>query len=148
MQFSKKIIQQNKPILTICRGMQLANIALGGDLAQDIPTMVKTKLHHRGSEVGLSYYDIAHNVEISKNSMIYKILGKGEIGVNSAHHQALGKLGKNVIPVAKSEDGIIEAIELKNYPSFFLGVQWHPEFTATVSDKAVIDSFCRSVANS
>ena len=131
--------QNNIPVLGICRGMQLINIALGGNLIQDIeevnpPSGLPTgrmdvgeagKPNHR--RTGL--IDGKHEITVDKNSLLYQIIGI-EIGtINSAHHQGLGTIADELKAVAYSPDGIIEATEWKdkNNKSFLLCVQWHPE---------------------
>ena len=149
IQILKNTIKQQKPIFTICRGTQLANIALGGDMIQDIPSTINTNINHSATKNGIGYFDIAHKVKLSEKSLIYKILNKDEIGVNSSHHQALGKIGNDLVVTGVSpNDNIPEVIEMPNYPNFFLGVQWHPEFLATDDDKLIIKAFCHGVFNS
>ena len=144
--FLKKILDLKKPILSICRGMQLINIALGGDLIQDISSCIKTDINHKSVKDGVGYLDNIHTVKTYENSLIRKITNKKEFWVNSNHHQAIGKLGKKLKVTAISpSDNIIEVIELKNYPSFFLGVQWHPEFAHTEEDKMILKYFCKSI---
>lgn len=111
------------PVLAICRGMQIVNIALGGDLIQDLEE--HGKHNHRHSK-GI---DGSHRIELEKNSLLYSITNCRSGTVNSAHHQGLGVLAPELIYSAHSEDHIIEAIEYAdraNHP-FLMGVQWHPE---------------------
>ncbi len=117
----EKILQSKKPLLGICRGIQVINIAFGGSLIQDIPSMVDTSITHRQTT---DRTKPIHQVEFEKNSKLYKLLGKKAM-VNSLHHQAIKELGKGLKPVGYAEDGIIEAIESEEYPLF--AVQWHPE---------------------
>ena len=126
--------------------MQLINIALGGDLIQDIPSFIKTDIDHHVVKNGIGYLNKVHTIKTKKNSLIRKITNKEEFWVNSNHHQAICKLGNNIIVSAISpKDNIIEAIELKNYPKFFLAVQWHPEFVNTEEDKKIFRYFCESL---
>ncbi|MBW7899217.1 putative glutamine amidotransferase [Candidatus Brocadiaceae bacterium B188] len=115
-------IQMKKPILAICYSAQLANVIFGGSLIQDIPTSNVSRIVHKE----LKNKQYTHSVTVEKNSRLHKILGTEYIKTNSVHHQAMDKLGKGLIATAHAEDGIVEAIELENYP-FFVGVQWHPE---------------------
>jgi putative glutamine amidotransferase len=146
IKFLKKLLDLKKPLLLICRGMQLINIISGGDIIQDIPSYIKTDINHNAVKKGVGYLDKAHTVQTTENSLLRKITNKKEFWVNSHHHQALGKLGKNIIVTGVSPtDNIIEAIELKNYPNFLLGVQWHPEFVISDEDKNILRTFCKSL---
>lgn len=111
-----------KPILGICRGLQLANIYYGGTLYQDI-SYVGTKIQHKQKW----QLDIAtHDVDIlGKDHIFYEIFGE-KTRVNSFHHQMIKDLAPNITPIAKSKDGIVEAFQIKDYP-FFYATQWHPE---------------------
>ena len=146
MKFLKALLKEKKPILSICRGIQVINIALGGDLIQDIPSYIKTEINHKAVKNGEGYLNKVHTVQTLENSLLRKITNKKEFWVNSNHHQSIHKLGKNIIVSANSpKDNVIEAIEMKDYPSFFLGVQWHPEFTFTEEDIAIFHYFCQSL---
>jgi putative glutamine amidotransferase len=116
-----------KPIFAICRGMQVLNVALGGDLVQDIPTEVNGALNHDLRE---PRFAIAHEVWASKGSrlsalMQEKLEDAENCPVNSRHHQAVRHLGEGLEVVATAPDGVIEAVERSG--PFCLGVQWHPE---------------------
>lgn len=115
-------LQKKKPMLAICYGAQLVNVALGGTLIQDIPSECCTSIIHKGSKNG----GYTHSVKIKKGTLLYKIIGADHVETNSTHHQAIKILGKGLRDVAHTQDGIIEAIEQEDYP-FLLGVQWHPE---------------------
>jgi len=115
-------IRMKNPILAICYGAQLVNVALGGSLIQDIPSEVKTPIIHKDSKN--EHY--THTITIEKNSLLYQIIGTDCIKANSTHHQAIKRLGNGLKDTAHTEDGIIEAVEWKDYP-FLVGVQWHPE---------------------
>lgn len=117
-------ITKKMPILGICRGMQLINIADGGTIFQDIYQQNKNLLEH--SQVVESTHKI-HKVTCMENSNLYRMLGEKTVLVNSLHHQAVSHLGKHMVATAKSSDGIIEAIEHQSLP-FVVGVQWHPEW--------------------
>lgn len=105
-----------KPILGICRGMQLINVALGGTLIQDLPP--EQRLFHTGKE------DLVHPVRSAEGSVLRRLYGP-VFPVNSAHHQALDLLGRDLQVTAWSESGLAEAVELPGYP--LMGVQFHPE---------------------
>ena len=114
--------QKNKPVLAICRGMQLVNIALGGNLIQDLEEN-GFENHRKGSEG-----DREHKIEVEPGTLLAQISGVQHGFVNSAHHQGLDQIADELKVSAFSEDGVVEAIEYKdaNKP-FLLAVQWHPE---------------------
>ena len=120
----KKMFKLDKPILGICRGMQLLNVVCGGTLYQDIPSQIDTEIIHKQ---GKPYDKGTHEVYIKKHSKLYNKLQKDKICVNTLHHQCVKDLGKDVMPVAVAPDDIVEAIEIAGC-KFALGVQWHPEF--------------------
>lgn len=120
----RKAYERKLPILGICRGLQLANIVLGGNLFQDIHTQVPDTLGHR--PIGISKDELYHSINIKKDSKLYSIFQSSKIFVNSNHHQSIKKLGNNLAISAVSEDGIIEAVEATDQ-RFFIGVQFHPE---------------------
>jgi len=112
-----------KPILGICRGLQLINVALGGDLIQDLEEA--GKLNHRR----MNDQDDEHEVSIVEGSLLHSIVNSTIGKVNGAHHQAIGRLSDELIASATSPDGVIEAVEWKDKEdeSWMLGLQWHPE---------------------
>jgi len=116
------------PILGICGGEQLLNVAFGGDLYQDLGTQFPGALSHEQTE---DPHQPSHLVKLDPRSQLGRILGTSELMVNSTHHQAIKNLGKGLHPVAWAPDGVIEAIEVPNRPfvigPFVIGVQWHPE---------------------
>ena len=111
------------PVLAICRGLQLVNVALGGDLIQDLEEAGK-KNHRRINDV-----DDEHTISISENSLLKEVVESNTGNINGAHHQAIGRLSDELIATATSPDGVIEAAELKvkEGESWMLAVQWHPE---------------------
>lgn len=119
----KYVLTLSRPILGICRGMQIMNIVRGGELLQDLSLHKEPCLNHMQSSRLRS--DPSHSIALQKDSMLYKILGH-HAEVNSFHHQAVLTAGKGISITAHSPDGIAEAIELPNRP-FTVGVQWHPE---------------------
>lgn len=120
-------LKMQKPILAICRGNQLLNVALGGSLIDDIPTRITRAIKH-DTQSGEPYDSSAHTVRLSSGSSLAKIYGRQELRVNSFHHQAVREPGKGLNPVAYAPDEIVEAVEMQGYPTFCLGVQWHPEY--------------------
>ncbi len=121
-----EIFSQKKPLLGICRGHQMLNVALGGTLLVDIPSQRPNALNHRRMDRKAK---AVHQVAIAPQSLLGKITGRPSLGVNSTHHQAIGRLAPALRAVAQSADGIIEAVELKQpgRGRFLLGVQFHPE---------------------
>jgi len=117
---------QGKPVLGICRGLQLINVALGGSLYQDIATQVPGALRHFDPE---AYDRNGHDIEIAEGSGLGHLYGvTGRATVNSIHHQSIKALGRGLVVEARSVgDGVIEAIRWTG-SSYALGLQWHPEF--------------------
>ncbi len=142
-------IHSKKPVLGICRGFQLINVAYGGTLHQDIPTMVGNSVKHRDA---IEYDHVHHSVRVEEGSLLYEAYGERELEVNSVHHQAVKNLAPNFIVEATSpDDGIIEAIRFHDLKEHFVwGVQWHPEFNHTLGDQIapanpIIDKFLKEV---
>ncbi|MBY5034583.1 gamma-glutamyl-gamma-aminobutyrate hydrolase family protein [Streptococcus gallolyticus] len=136
LELIKEARLQNKPILAICRGLQLFNVAMGGSLHQDIPS------HWQEMEADLPQ----HQIDILENTVLSAILGKSA-SVNSFHHQAIKDLATNLTVIAtSSQDGIIEAITT-NDGRPFLGVQWHPELMRGVNSQqqAIFDYFVQKL---
>jgi putative glutamine amidotransferase len=121
-------LAEGLPLLAICRGIQVLNVAAGGTLVQDIPTQVHDALSH-SSVAGRPMDTVAHTVEVAADSRLAALVGAGELGVNSAHHQAAKAVGARLAITARAPDGIIEGLEAPDHP-FCLGVQWHPEAMA------------------
>ncbi|WP_342270359.1 gamma-glutamyl-gamma-aminobutyrate hydrolase family protein [Rickettsia endosymbiont of Orchestes rusci] len=126
----KKSLARNIPILGICRGMQLLNVAFGGSLIQHIPDYMKNNNqtiiinHEQPSPKNI----VSHSITIESGTKLAKMTNnKTQIMVNSTHHQAIDRVGNGLVVSAKANDGIIEAIELQNH-KFIIGVQWHPEY--------------------
>lgn len=112
------------PIFGICRGLQVMNVALGGDIYQDLQSGFpgKTAAHRQKQPAKYT----SHPIAVSAGTKLHEIVGSGQALVNSLHHQALRKLGDNMVASAIAPDGVIEAAELAGH-TFFVGVQWHPE---------------------
>lgn len=118
-----EFMEAGKPILGICRGMQLINVALGGSLYQDLPTQCPGSLGHESHEYDRNVHEVAFTAD-GKMKDWFKVPG-GKVA--SIHHQAVNRLGKDVVVEATAPDGVVEAIRW-NGRSFVCGVQWHPEF--------------------
>ena len=135
--FFQKAFQQKMPILGICGGAQLMNVALGGTLIQHLPTMKPTALSHSAPDATVP----AHAITIDPDSLLYRIAGIPTTDVNSSHVQAIDQLGQNLKISAYAPDGVIEAIESTDHP-FCLGVQWHPEYEASPAcDPLIFQAF-------
>ena len=123
-----EIFRQKKPLLAICRGHQLLNIALGGTLVVDIPTEVPAALNHGQMD---KRSEVVHEVQLTGESLLSKITGKRTLGVNSTHHQAVGRVAELLQVTGSSDDGVVESMELKPEASrllpFLLATQFHPE---------------------
>ncbi len=118
--------QQRKPLLGICRGHQLLNVALGGTLIIDIPSQMPNALNHKQFD---KKADPVHELLLTPGTLLATIMGEQKFGVNSTHHQAIGKLAKPLEATARTVDGLVEAVELKDPGQlpFLLAVQFHPE---------------------
>jgi len=126
MELFKKAYEKGVPIMGICRGLQLINIALGGNIYQDIYKQVPNVLGHTcGNNIQEGY----HTINISKDSMMYEIFNEERLVVNSQHHQSIKDLGKDLKVTSTTSDGIVESIESTN-DKIILGVQYHPEAMA------------------
>jgi putative glutamine amidotransferase len=121
-----EVFAQHKPLFGICRGHQMLNVALGGTLVVDIPTQVPQSLDHRQMD---RKTEQVHDITVEQDSLLARLAGQETFGVNSTHHQAIGEVASRLRVVAKSSDGVIEAMELKDAGQrpFLLTVQFHPE---------------------
>lgn len=120
-------VQEGLPILGICRGIQVFNISRGGSLFQDIPSQYESQIAHSNESIPKFYG--SHQVRVEEGSILEGIVGSGELWVNSFHHQAVKKVGEGLKVVAKSRDGLVEALEGEERQDL-LFVQWHPEMMA------------------
>jgi putative glutamine amidotransferase len=123
-----EIFRQHKPVLAICRGHQLLNVAFGGELVVDIQQQIPGAMNHRRTD---KPFDLVHTIALKPGSLIAKIAGKRSLGVNSTHHQAVVRPAEPFIATARSRDGLVEAMELRpdmaGTVPFLLTVQFHPE---------------------
>ena len=130
IELAKEILERDKPILGICGGQQLLHVILGGKLIQHIPDEINTKINH---EQPNPRNEPGHEVTVKKETLLYDIVKKTKLNVNSAHHQAVKDEPENVTINAIASDGVYEGIESSQY-KFCLGVQWHPEYLIDDSD--------------
>lgn len=128
----KKAKELNIPILAICRGIQLVNVAEGGNLYQDLSQIPGSYIkHNQGGSLSLG----SHTIEVTEDTTLYKVLNTKEITVNSFHHQAVKDIAEGYIVSAMAKDGIIEAIESEHMEAHFvLAVQWHPEMMSSTNE--------------
>lgn len=137
------------PTLAICRGVQVLNVALGGSLLQDIPSLVEDAEPHDGDAPRSAR---VHRVSVTPGSRLAEVLGAAEISVNSIHHQALDRVADDLLVSARASDGIVEGVESCTPDWFALGVQWHPEELTRSSeswDRRLFEAFaaaCRERA--
>ena len=114
-------VSTGRPLLAICRGIQVLNVALGGNLIQDIADQVADPLVHQKSEG-----EARHLIRLQPTSRMANLLGDDELEVNSYHHQAVQDLAPGLKEVAWATDGVVEGVEMPD-AGFAIGVQWHPE---------------------
>ena len=130
MTLARWALEDDKATFAICRGIQVMNVALGGTLIQDIPdqwsTHANITIEHRGHKIGAARDQILHEVCIEPNTRLAKILGAGNVSVNSFHHQALKRVADDLVVTSHAPDGIIESVEVPD-KHWYVGVQWHPE---------------------
>jgi len=122
----RQAVTMNKAILGICRGQQVLNVALGGNLVVDIPSMLPEAGRHQWWP-GYKRSRLSHSVRVEKGSRLADIMGGTEFMVNSLHHQSVKDLGEGLKVTATAPDGVIEALEIPG-KHFVLSVQWHPEW--------------------
>lgn len=125
LDLARRAMAADMPLLAICRGAQVLNVAAGGTLIQDIPSTVETTLTHAVREPKNA---VAHTIAIAPGSQLARALGQAvdALNVNSRHHQSVARLGSGLTASATAPDGVIEGIEREN-AAFCVGVQWHPE---------------------
>ncbi|MFI3306210.1 MAG: gamma-glutamyl-gamma-aminobutyrate hydrolase family protein [Rikenellaceae bacterium] len=140
-------VDQDLPLLGICRGVQLMNVFGGGSLYQDLPTEYGGVSH----QMSAPYDRPWHRVCVVDNTPLATIIERSELEVNSYHHQAIREVGEAFEPMAISEDGLVEAIYMNNR-RYIVGLQWHPElnFRREESSRRIADRFvecCREVCD-
>lgn len=150
---ARRAMEANLPLLAICRGSQVLNVAAGGTLVQDIPDYFRLKAEATESTLEHSVQEpkneIAHDVAVAPGTKLHSALGNAVSSahtcrVNSRHHQSVGKLGESLTASATAPDGVVEAIEAPDR-DFCIGVQWHPEnFWRTGEFQGLFDAFIAS----
>jgi putative glutamine amidotransferase len=126
LKLTRWALDDRRPILGICRGIQTLNVACGGPLWQDIGAQVPGALDHK-HQPDQPYDHLSHLVTIERGSRLAEIVGAGELEVNSLHHQAPKEAGHGLRAVAWAPDGVIEGLE-GTHDAWIIGVQWHPEW--------------------
>lgn len=145
-----EVFRQRKPLLAICRGHQMLNVALGGTLMADIATQTRGALNHRRLDRRGA---IVHEVSLTEGGLLSKITGERNLGVNSTHHQAVQRVADVLQVVGHSADGIVEAMQLRPESArllpFLLSVQFHPERLAErhTEHHAIFAAFAKACAN-
>ena len=135
-------LARDMPVLGICGGQQLLNVALGGVLIQHIPDEVAGALAH---EQPNPRTEAGHEVMVTPGSLLHRVVVETTVAVNSAHHQAVRAVGPGVVVSARAPDGVIEAIEVPAR-RFCLGVQWHPEYEITPADSRLFAALVQAAA--
>jgi putative glutamine amidotransferase len=133
------------PTLAICRGVQIANVALGGTLVQDLPSEWPTALAHDGS---WGRGDRVHDLRVAAGSRLAAAIGGTDATTNSFHHQAIARVGDGLVAVAHAPDGVVEGVEWAADDWWMAGVQWHPEELTTTAegwDRALFAAFAGAV---
>ena len=139
-------LQEDIPILGVCRGMQLLNVVLGGSLYQDISSQHPSSLEHRRRDMPRTA--LTHAVMVEEGSLMERVLGTRQVWINSLHHQAVKEPGKGVRISGRAEDGIAELLEVPEH-RFLLGVQGHPEeiYGQVEPFSQLFETFVRACAN-
>jgi putative glutamine amidotransferase len=144
-----EVFRQHKPLLAICRGHQVLNVALGGTLVVDVASQVRGALNHRQPE---KKSQVVHDVHLTGDSLLAKITGRRTLGVNSTHHQAVGRPAAPLVVTGRSADGVVEVMQLKREVAhllpFLLSVQFHPERLVDQypAQRAIFKAFTRACA--
>jgi putative glutamine amidotransferase len=126
-------LEKRTPLLAICRGIQVLNVALGGSLHQDVGTDPGTEIQHSQKE---ARDQATHKVKVAAGSRLSRVLGGEDLEVNSFHHQVIKSPGRGLVAVAWAPDQLIEGVELDDDSRWVLGVQWHPEHLVGSSEPA------------
>jgi putative glutamine amidotransferase len=123
-------LEEGKPLFAICRGIQVMNVALGGTLYHDILTDMPDAIRHAYFQtLGFARDYLAHDVRLTPDCLLARLLGGDHLAVNSLHHQGIKALAADLKAAAHAPDGLVEAVEVTGHP-FAIGVQWHPEALA------------------
>lgn len=138
LDLAHQLTDDTRPVLCVCRGMQVLNVALGGTLIEHLPAVVGEQVSHRTDLPG----PIPHEVLVAPESWLASLMGQTVVSPPSWHHQALKQVAPGLTVVARAPDGTIEAVEMPDHP-WLVAVQWHPELSAAtdVSQQRLFDAF-------
>jgi putative glutamine amidotransferase len=129
-------LDRQMPVLAICRGMQVLNVAMGGSLYQDLPTQCPSAVNHAQTSDGVTARGATtHDVSVEEGSRLAGVLGGTLLGTNSMHHQAVRQPGDGVVVAAWARDGVVEGLEMPG-ERWVMGVQWHPEELVATQEHA------------
>lgn len=127
LQLARWAIADGKPVLGLCRGLQVINVACGGSLWQDLAAQrPESRKHDYFPPAGYAREHLAHEVAVAPGTRLRALVGVDRLPVNSMHHQGVHRLGAGLVASATADDGLVEALEGQGAP-FLVGVQWHPE---------------------
>lgn len=140
---TREALRQGLPLLGICRGIQVLNVALGGTLYQDVAAQTGTAVAH---QMAKPYNRAAHGVAVAPDSPLFRLLGQERLAVNSCHHQAVRRLAPELAAMAEADDGLVEAVWMPGQP-FVWAVQWHPErMGADAGSQTILRAFTAACA--
>jgi putative glutamine amidotransferase len=149
LQFTRWALADGKPLLGVCRGLHVLNVASGGTLFQDCADQIPGAIKHDYFPTeGWARDHLAHEVTLQPGSRLAEIFGDPAIRVNSMHHQAVQRLGAGLVSTAHASDGVVEAVERPDHP-FMVGVQWHAEMLVdrAEGDRRLFTSFIAAAAD-
>ena len=147
--FARWALEEGKPLLGVCRGMQVLNVARGGTLYQDCAAELPAALRHDYfPNDGFARDYLAHEVELVEGTVLHRAFGRSRIQVNSMHHQAVCTLGEGLVASAHAPDGVLEALEVDG-ATFQVGVQWHPEMLvdSDAGTRRLFQEFAEAASN-
>jgi putative glutamine amidotransferase len=146
MMLTQWALENQLPVLAVCRGIQVLNVSAGGTLYQDITAQVRGAMQHQYHQLQPRNYR-AHVVAVEPDSRLFRLVGAPAVRVNSLHHQAVKDVASGFRITARATDGIIEGIERRN-GHFAVGVQWHPEALAEedAAMQAIFDGFVATLS--
>jgi len=143
-------LDEGKPLLGVCRGLQMINVAMGGTLYQDVPAEVPGAIEHDYAPGCATESRLMHHLRVDRKSQLRSILGAEEMEVNTLHHQAIKELAPGLAACALAPDGVIEGIEgTADKKQYLVGVQWHPEEMAdtSLSMRQLFQSFVQAASS-